>query len=241
MWVSHCVNETPWDKTHPAQAFSIQAQKCLTKKISTDRLMLHTRKVQNCVPPWINHGFSARLAKTYTAFSILTRQQNISHQKFATFHKKIQGTNKSKTSSFGEPRSSCTELGTMEEIIWHCVWETTAEIEWTYSELWLDRPSSNLMEIFVSFANELALASSLADRLSFICNRLHITCSIASPGFANCGWGWLGTVTGCGGNAGGWSPGGWSGGGSFIPSSSCSPESSISSCGLSVPSCQGGP
>ena len=48
MWVSHCVNETQWYKTHPGQAWSVHKLECALRRFSsTDRLMLQTREVRN--------------------------------------------------------------------------------------------------------------------------------------------------------------------------------------------------
>ena len=94
MWVSHCINETPWYKTRPSQAWSIHKLECALRRfLPTDRLMPQTRKVQNW---WrdqtlsdvnlheSSRGISAWLATPMKFSSLTGEAKETSHQHTST-------------------------------------------------------------------------------------------------------------------------------------------------------------
>ena len=158
MWVSHCVNETQWYKTHPGQAWSVHKLECALRRFSsTDKLILQTIQIRNWWKDRMlsdmnlhesSHGISA-------CFATCTWHSKVSPGKRKKHH----------VNSWGHSQENCKEttkaqpvlfiwrikhlcarnLTTMEEFDWHDILTTEERTrQGNYSQVWPER-LSNLM------------------------------------------------------------------------------------------------
>ena len=119
----HCINETPWYKTHPGQAWSVhKLERALQRFFSTDRRMLHqTRKDRNW---WrdqmlseVNlHESSRRISDclatlTWKSKCSPGKQKKHTSTVWHPFTRKLQRNNKAHPVHLASQKSAITELG----------------------------------------------------------------------------------------------------------------------------------
>ena len=142
--VSHCVNETPSDKTHPGQALSVLKLKCaLRRKLIASCFTQEKSKI--VYPPWVNHGFSLP-CQIYGIVNSHREAQQITSKVWDPSQENYKEP-KTKASSFGVSHDlHARNLTRCKKSYTINFSKTTAELEWKDSELWSGKPSSNLME-----------------------------------------------------------------------------------------------
>ena len=140
MWVSHCVNETPWYKTHPGQAWSVHKLQCALRWFSSiDRLTLQTREVRD----W----WKDQCSQTWTSitFKIFTGEEEETST-VGAIHKgrKPQRNSKNPTSFFiwRAKKSAHTELDNDGRIRLTRHWKQQKKRQGKYSQVWSERLSN---------------------------------------------------------------------------------------------------